>query len=161
MSNETNLPAVGFDGDAGDTIIRGSILKCVDGRWSAGGEPLARATGLIALGVTSALQRWSGGFPVETIAKRPGEELPDCAELNAAIPQSDWQSNVDGTKRPPWNLAYVIYLLDPADGSVLTFISGTIGAKLATEALRAKVRMGRMLHGSGRAAGGDAQNLGR
>jgi hypothetical protein len=36
-----NLPAaVGFDGDASDSIVRGLILKCVDGHWSAGGEGL-------------------------------------------------------------------------------------------------------------------------
>jgi hypothetical protein len=150
MSNEANrnLPAVGFDGDAGGTIVRGVILKCVDGHWSAGGEPLARTAGLIALGMTTALQRWAGGFPVETLAKPPGEELPDCGELNAAIRQSEWQSSPDGSKRAPWGLARVVYLLNPEDGSVFTFISGTIGAKLAVEALRDRVRMGRLLHGT-------------
>jgi hypothetical protein len=149
MSNQTtrNLPAVGFE-DAGDAVIRGAILKCVDGHWSAGGEPLTRASGLIALGTTAALQRWKSGFPVETIAKQSGADLPDVAELNAAIPQSEWQSSPDGSKRAPWTLAHVVYLLDPEDGSVLTFIGAALGAKLAVEALRDRVRMGRMLHGS-------------
>jgi hypothetical protein len=144
-----NLPTVGFDGDADDTIVRCAILKCIDGRWSAGGEPLARPSGLIALGALDALQRWSGGFPVETIAKRPGEELPDLDALNRAIPEAEWQANPDGTKRPPWSLARVVYLLDPVDGATYTFISATVGAKLAVEGLRDKVRMGRMLHGGG------------
>jgi hypothetical protein len=143
-----NLPAaVGFDGDASDSIVRGLILKCVDGHWSAGGEPLARANGLIALGTTTALQRWKDRLPVETIVKKPGEDLPDPAALNATIPEAEWQSSPGGDKRPPWGLAYVIYLLDGETGSVFTFISGTIGAKIAVEGLRDRVRMGRMLRG--------------
>ena len=42
----------------------------------------------------------------------------------------------------------IVYLLDPADAAIATFINSTFGAKLAVEALKDNVRMYRMIRGS-------------
>ena len=68
----------GFDDvDANDRLIQGTIVRCVDGVWSAKDETeLSSDLRLLALSTALALQRWEDGLPAETIIKRSGEPLP-------------------------------------------------------------------------------------
>src|SRR5215813_11426998 len=59
-----------------ERLIRGSILRCVDGKW-ADALGIAPPERLVALGTTQALQCWSGGKPTDTVMARPGEPLPN------------------------------------------------------------------------------------
>jgi hypothetical protein len=152
-TNSNNLPAIvedddGFgNNDRSDRLIQGEIAKCVDGRWSLkDGTELPPGTQRFVMGTGVALQLWNNQLPVETITKRP---LPDINELNAAIPQENWEvSPLDGKPRPPWVKQFIVYLIDPADASILTFISSTTGARIAVERLQDKVQMMRALRGS-------------
>jgi hypothetical protein len=153
MSNESNLPSApaaddGFGGvDIDSTrIIQGTILRCTDGVWTDGdGVELPPDTKLVALSTTMCLQRWKDQMPAETIRKVGNEPLPDLDELNDQIPRSEWEIGLNDEPRPPWQLQHVVYLLDPSDASVFTFISSTFGARLATERLRSKVAWMRQL----------------
>jgi len=154
MSEETisNLPAVinddGFDdGGFEDRLIKGSILRAVDGMWSSrdGDDP---PSALIALSTTEALQRWEDQKPAETIIKQGGQALPDVDALNAKIPKKKWEPGLDGAPRTPWVKRYVVYLLDPRDASLFTFLNSTAGARIAVRELKDKVSMMRALRGA-------------
>ena len=156
MNKETkeNLPEIvsngdGFDDvDQTDRLIQGTIIRCVDGVWSAkDGTELPPDKGYVALRTALALQRWENGLCVETIIKRPGQPLPDVDELNKKIPQKKWGKGIDGKPRPPWQQQYVVYLLDPATAAVFTFINSTKGAEIAVERLKYRVKLMRALRG--------------
>ena len=145
-----NLPAVSDDGfdDGGDDnrIIKGEIARCVDGNWSKkDGTPFPPGTKLFALAVAEAVQRWENQQPIETITAKP---LPDIGELNASVPESEWEDGLDGNPRAPYVHQWIAYLLDPTDAAIYTFINSTTGARIAVEALKDKVRMMRMIRGA-------------
>ena len=60
----TNLPVINDDGfdqtDVNDRVIQGTILRCVDGAWSADGGDLPAGTKMLAVGTAQCLQRWEG-----------------------------------------------------------------------------------------------------
>src|SRR5262245_37440772 len=146
MSDTNRMPTI----DTTERLIHGSILKCIDGRWSVHDTKAEMPTGtrMLALHTTRALQRWENQEPVETIVERPDEALPDVEELNAAIPQSQWEMDLNGQPRPPWQKQYVIYLLDPSTASLYTFLNSTVGARIAWEKLRERVTWMRALRGA-------------
>ena len=94
-------------------IIQGVILRCVDGHWSDR-DGLTPPAELLAMGTTTALQCWQDGTPTDTVVERPGKPLPDVNELNAQIPEAEWEEGIDGKPRPPWVMQFVVYLIDPA-----------------------------------------------
>ena len=156
MSNDqTNLPIPttddGFNDSAGDEqrIIQGSIIRCVDGHWSdSDGVAFPPETKLLALATAMALQHWKDKLPIETIIKKPGQPLPDLDELNAKIPKKQWEPGLDSKPRPPWVRQHIVYLLDPADAGLFTFINGTVGASIAVDRLKTKVVWMRQLRGA-------------
>ena len=155
MSNEqTNLIPVtddGFNDSAGDEqrLIQGSILRCVDGHWADGdGVAFPPETKLLALATAMALQHWKDKLPIETILKKPGEPLPDLDELNAKIPKKQWELGLDKKPRPPWVRQHIVYLLNPADAGLFTFINSTVGASIAVDRLKTKVQWMRALRGA-------------
>src|SRR6516162_11714955 len=104
MGTEINLPAIQFDGaDDNDRLIKGAILKNIDGRWSAkDGTILQDGELFLGLGTTEAVQGWQNNMPRDVIMKQPGESLPDVDQLNEQIPQTDWEKGLNGLPRPPW-----------------------------------------------------------
>jgi len=129
-----------------ERLIRGSILRCVDGKW-ADALGIAPPERLVALGTTQALQCWSGGKPTDTVMARPGEPLPNVDELNAQVPQEEWEVGLDGKPRAPWVRQYVAYFLDPLSAEAYTFLNGTFGAKIAVERLADRVANMQRLRG--------------
>jgi hypothetical protein len=147
MSENQNLPVIPNDfDDAGtdDRVIQGQLLKCVDGNWSTRDEtPLPEV--LLALSTAHFLQCWKEQKVVETIRDHP---LPSIDDLNAQVPQEEWEEGIDGKPRPPWQHAFVVYLLDPKDASVYTYINSTVGARMAYENLKSRVVMMRKMRGT-------------
>ena len=133
-----------------DRLIQGELLKCnvldTGNPWrERGGTPVAVKQFLV-LATTTVVQRWKEQRPVETIKKQKGVDLPDVDELNATIPQSEWEVGFDGvTLRPPWQVQWIVYLLDPATAQRFTFASGTKGGKIAVEKLTDAVTWTRQL----------------
>jgi len=149
----TNVPTIIDDGfnktDQEDRLIRGVIVRCVDGLWKdSDGNPIPSESRWVAWAATECLQQWHNKLPVKTITKKPGIPLPDIDELNSEIPQREWETGIDGKPRPPWVRQRVVYLLNAETGAELTFISGTTGAAIAVEGLRNKTGNIRLLRGS-------------
>jgi hypothetical protein len=152
---QNQLPAAitndgwGDDYDAlNDRVIQGTILRCVDGHWSdRDGRTFPPGTKLLAMATTEILQRWQNQMPIETIVKLPGRPLPRVDSLNAEIPQKEWEIGLDGNPRPPWQHSHVVYLLSPDTAEKFTFLNSTIGARMAVENLRDKVKWMRALRG--------------
>src|SRR5258707_15191559 len=101
------LPAI----DTSERLIHGSLLKCVDGRWSTQDNPEMTGRQLLALTTAKAIQRWQLKEPVETVVDT-GTGLPDIDELNTKISRTEWEAGLDGQPRAPWQQQYVVYLLD-------------------------------------------------
>src|SRR5260370_26816241 len=92
-----NLPTI-----ATDRLLQGDLIKCVDGNWRLrDGTEMTGAT-MLAIGTTEALQCWRNQTVLDTIIRRPDELLPDVNELNAKIPQAEWETGLDGQPKPPW-----------------------------------------------------------
>jgi hypothetical protein len=147
-----NIPVCGdgFDDVANnnDRLIQGTILKFDAGTWTTReGTTIAPDLALLALDTNQALQCWKDQTPVETIIKRLGEALPDIDELNAEIPESEWDMGLDGKPREPWQLQHIVYLMNPVDAEMFTAINSTIGMRIAVEDLAAKVHRMRFIKG--------------
>jgi hypothetical protein len=128
-----------------DEVIVGTRLKFIDGKLTtADGIELPADTKVLAFGTDNILQRWSGQ-QADTIREKP---LPNPDELNAAIPRSEWELDLNGQPRPPWQLAYIVYLLDPRTAEKFTFINSTVGARMAVKQLQDRVASMRMLRGT-------------
>jgi hypothetical protein len=94
-------------------VIQGTILACVDGHWTDR-DGLTPPTELLVLGTTRALQCWRDGQVLDALIDSDGEPLPDVDELNAQVPESDWEiSKYDNKPRPPWQLNFVAYFSIP------------------------------------------------
>src|SRR5262245_30808902 len=118
-----------------DRIIRGDIIKFIDGRWTKGGEPFNTDTALVVIGTRRILQRWQDQQLVESIIDEP---LPDVEKLNDKIPRDEWGTTPDGNERAPWQLNYVVYFLDPM-ASIYTSINSTKGHRAAYERLTERI----------------------
>jgi hypothetical protein len=127
-----------------ERLIHGTILKCIDGHWSADNETMNGAS-LLALHLTRAARHRIDNEIVRTICE-DHEELPDIEKLNAAIPEDQWRV-FHGTPQPPWTIEHVVYLLDPNDASLFTYLNNTYGAKRAWERLRDKITWMRAMRG--------------
>ena len=150
MSDNDNLPAVQFDGDDGygDQAIKGPIVKCVDARWSVrDGTELKDGEPFLCTGTTQGNQRFIDNVS-ELILKQPGKPLPDVDELNEQIPADEWEAGLDREPRPPWQRVYLVYLIRLHDASMLTFISGTAGARIAFNKLSSQVYNMHILRGA-------------
>jgi hypothetical protein len=71
--------------------------------------------------------------------------LPDPDDLNSAIPIDQWETGIDGQKRPPWADTVVVYTINPATGSFYTYVSSTTGGRIAVDHLKESVAGMRML----------------
>ena len=95
MNNEVTTkipPSDGWsDTENDDRIIQGTLVRCVDGHWSdKDGANLPKQ--LLALSTITVFQCWRDQKPIETITDLP---LPDLDELNAKIPQDEWELGID------------------------------------------------------------------
>jgi hypothetical protein len=146
-----NLP-VRDDGFGGsdidnDRLLQGQRAICIDGEWSKpDGTKIPADKRYLVLATAEGIQFWQDGQLVKEWIKKPNAPLPDLDELNAAIPQDQWEDGINGP-RPPYSHQFAVYLLDQVDGSIWTHINSTNGAAIATRELRSKVRWKRGLLG--------------
>ena len=147
--NDKNLPTIYEDDGDGfvaleptDRVIVGTLLKFVDGVWTESGITVPAGTKLLALATNQVLQKWSDQRVIETISKKP---LPDLEQLNGAIPQSEWELDLNEQPRPPWQRTFIVYLLNPNSCEKFTFANSTVGARIAVQTLQDSVAWMRKL----------------
>jgi hypothetical protein len=129
-------------------LIRGDRLKFVDGRWSdADDNPVPNK--MLVLGKIRAMECWQNKRLVDCKVRREdGVPLPDIDELNGKVPESEWELDLSGKPRPPWQNVWGFYLCDPQSGSIYTFKNSTIGARIAYDKLNDRIETKQMLHGA-------------
>jgi hypothetical protein len=148
MCADQTLPVIfrDDDDDYSGQLIRGTRLKFVDKIWSAvDGTPLHENDQFLVMGQPGhAYQRWVDGLP-EVITERP---LPILDELNAAIPKEEWPiGKFSGQPEPPWKHVWYVYLVRVSDGTVLTYINGTAGTRVAYSRLKERIKTMSLLRG--------------
>jgi hypothetical protein len=131
---------------ADDRLLKGQHARWTDSKGWHDRDGLPIPSPLLVVGVTTALQSWKDKVPTVIVDK----PLPDPDELNAAIPQSEWEVGLDGKPRPPWQTVCVVYMVDENTGQTYTAVNSTTGWRIAFEALSEAVKVKRMLHGGAR-----------
>jgi hypothetical protein len=132
----------GFHRSSGSTrLIRGTLIKWDATQHWQDRDGLPPPEQLLVIRLNEALQMWRDGKPT-VITDKP---LPDPDDLNAAIPVSEWEKGMDDRPQPPWQHVVILYAIDPRFGAFYTFVSGTIGAHMAIDALRESVEGKRIL----------------
>ena len=126
-----------------DRTIKGTQLVWNDAQHWRDRDGLKPPAQLLVVGVDAILQRWQDGKP-QVIRDKP---LPDPDDLNATIPVDEWETGIDGQKRPPWADTAVVYFIDPLTGGFYTFVSSTTGGRIGVDHLKESVTGMRMLRG--------------
>jgi hypothetical protein len=134
----------GFHGSHSGRLLRGSYLKWTDADHWVDRDGLTPPSPVLVVAVNEVLQRWKAN-KAEVISDKP---LPNPAQLNDAIPISEWELDKNGQPRKPWAHVVVVYLVDVATGQFYTYIAATAGAHIAYEALKEAVVIMRTLRGT-------------
>jgi hypothetical protein len=149
----SNYAADGFDGDDSDEgrLIKGTLIKCDATQQQnhyryRDGSPVPDRQWL-AVGIGKAAQNWRNKRPIETIVEQPGKPLPDIDDLNAATNPGDWETDLNGNPRPPWQVQRIAYLLDRVTCERATFITATVGGRIGIDELKDSVLWMRRLRG--------------
>jgi hypothetical protein len=126
-------------------VIRGRIIKQIDGRNTCEEAPFDSRKRLLVAGVAKVAQRFHDDAPVESIFERPDGPRVHLDELNARVPRDEWPLGFDGNPRAPWQMNHAVYFVDEVDGSSYTMINSTVGMRLAFSDLCEKIQTMRML----------------
>jgi hypothetical protein len=118
-------------------------LRFLDGNWSEDGVPVVANIRLVVLKIEKVIQRWQGGLVIEVIR----EPLPDLERLNSSVPQREWETDLNGAKRPPYQPCYLVCLINPDTASRYTYPGSSIGAQIAVRALRESITGMQMIRG--------------
>jgi hypothetical protein len=149
--DEIQLPAHLENGDGFDQsddrgrVIIGQIEKFLDGDWTTGGLPIDPKRRIVAVATDVIIQRWKDQRVVELITAKP---LPDLDILNDAVPRKEWEVDLNGNPRPPYQRTFLTYFLDLDTADRTTFVSSTAGGGIAVRGLKDKVIWMRRLRGA-------------
>jgi hypothetical protein len=126
----------GFGGSLNANRFRGSnYLKWTKETGWRDRDGLSPPSPMLVLAVDEALQRWRNNRP-EYIREKP---LPNAEDLNASVPQSEWETDKDGEPRPPYAHIVVVLLVDLTTGVLYRYEASTVGAHIAFHNLREAV----------------------
>jgi hypothetical protein len=133
--------------EASERMIRGTLLKFADWRWTTGKEatPVADGTKLVALATAAMWVRWKDGKPAEYRMREPGRRLPDRDELGHDD-ESQWDKDLSGELQDPWRNTRLVYLVDPASAAAFTFSTSSWGGRGAVSDLGDQIARMRSVH---------------
>jgi hypothetical protein len=151
--NTPLAPIGGNDGwadaaaDAGDRVLRGSLLKFSDGQWTSGteGNEVRKGLRLLAIGTAHAWVRWRDGKPDEYRVRQAGESLAEREELGD-LDESKWELGPDKRARDPWQNTRFVYLIDPNTQEAYTFSTSSWGGRSAVIDLGDAIQRKRFTH---------------
>jgi hypothetical protein len=147
MSNEIEIIPDHDGWDAQDENFGGGAryAKFDAGKWSdRTGQPLPLEP-YVAVDCRKEAIRWLEKIVIDRIS---GDQKPDVDSLNDAVPRSEWEEGFDHQPKPPWSMAYNVFLVCPADGSRLICSNSTFGMKAAYYDLKDKVGFMRKYKGA-------------
>jgi hypothetical protein len=127
------IPTDGWDDTAAEAesrIIRGSLLKFSEGRWSIGKENEAVKEGrqLVAVATAAAWVKWQGGKPVEYRLREAAMPMPEREQLGDCD-RAGWEDGSDGQPRDPWQSTRFVHLIDPQTAEAFTFSTASGGGR--------------------------------
>jgi hypothetical protein len=133
--------------EAGRNVLRGTLLKFSDSRWTAGreGVPITEGTRLVAVGTAAAWVRWRAGKPVQYIMRQPRQPLPTREELGDTD-KNVWEIGPDDKPRDPWQDTRFVHLIDPTTAEAFTFSTSSYGGRGAVSELGDQIARMRMAH---------------
>jgi hypothetical protein len=135
----------GFHGSLSSNLFRSNNhLRWTDTAHWTDRDGLAPPSPMLVFAVDEALQRWKDNKPT-VIRDKP---LPDIEQLNATIPQSEWEKGLDGKLRTPWEHVVIVCLIDPNTGRSYKYTAPTVGAHIAYDELHEAVITMRALRGT-------------
>ena len=127
--------------ESAECIVKGTLLKFADWKWSKGKESIEIecGTALVALGTTAAWVRWSGGKPIGYKVRQAGQRLPDRDELGD-LEERDWELGPDNKPKDPWANTRFIYFVDPTSAQAYTFSTSSWGGRQAVNDLADQIQ---------------------
>jgi hypothetical protein len=157
VAEKTNVPAPiiddGFDGEPdGDRDVQGTRYVCDVTK----PEPWLEQPGDIPVDVTrerlvmssrTVLRRWENNRVVDKIIKCKDVPFPDVDKLNEQISREQWRKGPSGEPQGPWQKAWYVYLFDVQSGERATFITTSIGGRIAVVEIREDIGWMRKLRG--------------
>jgi hypothetical protein len=118
--------------EAEERLIRGTLLKFADWRWSSGkeGEAVEVKEGrrLVAGATAAAWVKWQGGKPVEYRLREAGVRMLERYELGDND-RVGWEAGPDGAPRDPWQNTRFVHLIDPQTAEAFTFSTASWGGR--------------------------------
>jgi hypothetical protein len=133
--------------DAGDRVLRGSLLKFSDGRWSIGkeGTDTAPDLRLVAVSTTAAWVKWKDGKPVEYRIRDAGHAMRHRETLGDED-ESEWEVGPDGRPKDPWQNTRFVHLIDLKTAAEFTFSTSSFGGRRCVEDLGGQISKMRAAH---------------
>jgi hypothetical protein len=126
---------------AGAGAIQGQLVKFTnDFQWVAQGEALPPTLELCAIDVVRRVVKWVDQEPVDKIIVPPGQKFPDVEAMNEKAPREEWREDLNGKEVGPWQIQYLVYLLNLQALDRYTFVTSTIGGGIAVRDLADKTK---------------------
>jgi hypothetical protein len=124
----------------GGSMVQGTRIKfSADGKWlTAAGDAMSLERELIVVDIVRTIVKWVDEMPKDTIVIPPGEKFPNIDAKNEAAPKSEWRDKF-GQFVGPWEMQYLVYLIDAFSLDKITFPTNSIGGGIAVRELADKV----------------------
>jgi hypothetical protein len=126
-------------------LIKGEIVKFVDGTWTIRKTQVAKGTQFIPIKLAMAWVRWENKRPVEYVWPKPNGFLPSRESLGDDD-ESNWPAGLDGKPKDAWQNTRYIYLTDVKTAETHTFTNSTTGMRHCYSALAQAVATMRRAH---------------
>jgi hypothetical protein len=119
--------------DRGPRAIKGTRISLGNtGNYVTGeDEVISPDREFVVVGVLRVLQKFVDKKDAGTRPLTPDEKAPDLEALNASCPEEEWSTGLDGKPKGPWILQRLVYLADLSTLERFTFVSSTIGGRIA------------------------------
>jgi hypothetical protein len=124
-----------------ERVIKGTLLKFADWKWTKGKENIEVKEGisLLALATAAGWVKWHNGKPVEYRMRGPGKKLPERDELGD-LDQTEWELDPHDQPKDPWQNTRFVYHVDPISAEAYTFVTASWGGRQAVNDLAEQIQ---------------------
>jgi len=134
----------GFNGSLNPDRLGNNYLKWTAAAHWIDRDGLTPPSPLLIFAIDEALRMWKANQPT-IIREKPS---PDVEQLNAAIPESEWERGIDNNPRKPWEHIVIVRLVNFSTGEIYKYEAATTGAHIAYDVLKEQVITMRALRGT-------------
>jgi hypothetical protein len=134
---------------ANERLLKGTLLKCVDGNWSSSKEGASLKGGLqfVPTGTVAAWVRWWEGKPDQHVFRNERGFLP-ARESLGDLDEGEWEVGPGGDVQDSWRNTRYVHLVQikPPTAETYTFVTSTWGGRAAIEDLAGQIAIMRESH---------------